>query len=103
MLSTKSAMLNSMVIQEIISLPKIERTRRHLDILDELLRKHDIISKYTKELRYLLYDIMTYQVFPANKFVTIQGRLAKNQYLILNGIARNQTMPPVSISLRAFF
>lgn len=38
---------------------------------------------------------MYYQVFPANKFVTMQGRPVQNQYLLLNGIARLQTMPPV--------
>lgn len=95
MLNSKQALLVSIIIQSILSLPYESRTRRHLDLLDDVLKRHSIIGKYTKELRFLLYDMMSYQVFPANKFITVQGREAQNQYLILTGIARLQSMPPV--------
>jgi CRP-like cAMP-binding protein len=95
MLNTKHSLLITLIVSNIMEIPVVERTKKHLEILDEYLKKHTIMGKYTKELRFLLYDIMTLQTFPANKFVTVQGRPAQNQYLILDGIARFQTMPPV--------
>jgi CRP-like cAMP-binding protein len=95
MLNAKHSLLITLIISSIMSIPVVERTKRHLETLDEYCRKYSIIGKYSKELRYLLYDSMTFQTFPANKFLTVQGRPSVNQYLILEGIARLQTMPPV--------